>query len=58
MDYSCNMSCDPKFNREWQKHSGNITYGTADRPPGAFEASTPVATMVIKIAKMMETKST
>ena len=36
---------------------GQADQGTADRPPGAFEASTPVATMVTKMATMMEQKS-
>ena len=36
---------------------GQADQGTADRPPGALEAATPVAIIVIKMAMMMETKS-
>ena len=36
---------------------GQADQETADRPPGAFEASTPVATMIIRIATIMEAKS-
>lgn len=37
---------------------GQADQGTADRPPGALEASTPVAIMVVRIATIMEAKST
>ena len=37
---------------------GQADQGTADRPPVAFAATAPVPAMVIKIAVMMETKST